>query len=249
MSDPVFITEVFSSIQGEGFLAGRRQIFIRLADCNLDCRYCDTDYSRQDTCRVEMRPGSATFNHLPQPLSPQELVGLIIRWNESLPGAHHSISITGGEPLMHAEALTLLLPGLRSILPIHLETNGTMPDALKRVIPYLNYISMDMKLPSTSGCDQHLWGLHQSFLESSIGHAVSIKVVIAENTGLDEIYRVCDIINQSGPSIPLFLQPVTLSTGDPGITPARILLLQEAASSVLGDVRVIPQMHRMLGAL
>ncbi|HNS26376.1 MAG TPA: 7-carboxy-7-deazaguanine synthase QueE, partial [Methanobacteriaceae archaeon] len=33
------INEVFSSIQGEGKLVGRRQVFIRFSGCNLDCNY------------------------------------------------------------------------------------------------------------------------------------------------------------------------------------------------------------------
>jgi len=57
MNDPVYISEIFSSIQGEGYLAGRRQIFIRLAECNLECSYCDTDHARADTCRIETSPG------------------------------------------------------------------------------------------------------------------------------------------------------------------------------------------------
>ena len=40
------IVEIFSSIQGEGLLVGRRQIFVRFAGCNLDCNYCDTEDSK-----------------------------------------------------------------------------------------------------------------------------------------------------------------------------------------------------------
>lgn len=47
MKAPIF--EVFSSIQGEGKLIGRRQIFIRFAGCNLDCVYCDTPESKKAT--------------------------------------------------------------------------------------------------------------------------------------------------------------------------------------------------------
>jgi organic radical activating enzyme len=249
MSDPAFVKEIFSSIQGEGALAGRRQIFIRLVDCNLDCCYCDTDHSKQETGRLEDAPGSASFSRFQQPLLLERVLEIVSRWCEELPGAHHSFSITGGEPLLHASTLENWLPELRRLLPIHLETNGTMHISLNQVIGHLDYISMDMKLPSTSGCTEHLWDLHHSFLQASVGHNVSVKVVICEETGFDEIKLVCDIISEVDCATPLFLQPLSQAGGGLGITPSRILRLQEVASSVLPDVRVIPQMHLMLGAL
>jgi 7-carboxy-7-deazaguanine synthase len=40
----LFINEIFYSIQGEGFRAGTANIFIRLANCNLECKFCDTEF-------------------------------------------------------------------------------------------------------------------------------------------------------------------------------------------------------------
>ena len=40
------VNEIFYSIQGEGFNAGKAAIFIRLAGCNLRCPFCDTDFSK-----------------------------------------------------------------------------------------------------------------------------------------------------------------------------------------------------------
>ena len=51
------IIEVFSSIQGEGLLIGRRQIFVRFAGCNLNCNYCDTPESRKSTAGTEYNCG------------------------------------------------------------------------------------------------------------------------------------------------------------------------------------------------
>src|SRR6185369_7954090 len=103
MNDAVYISEIFSSIQGEGYLAGRRQIFVRLVECNLVCRYCDTAHSKTDTCNVETKPGSAIFSHLLQPITLQALLDILKDWLTALPGAHHSVSITGGEPLLSAD--------------------------------------------------------------------------------------------------------------------------------------------------
>ena len=230
-------------------LAGRRQIFVRLMGCNLDCRYCDTDFEKSDIGRLESRPGSGRFINLPQPLSLHKLSSLFNDWRLQLPGAHHSVSITGGEPLLHADALVEWFPEIRKILPIHLETNGIMHSALRQVKQYVDYISMDIKLPSTAGCTEQLWDLHALFLREASGSNVSVKVVVGELTPVSEIGQVCDLISSVDATTPLFLQPLSMPDGSIGITAGKILHLQELASSRLSDVRVIPQMHKLLGAL
>jgi len=249
MSDQVFISEIFSSIQGEGMLAGRRQIFVRLMECNLDCRYCDTDFEKSDIGRLESKPGSGIFIDIPQPLPLHRFSAIFDDWRSQLPGAHHSVSFTGGEPLLYADALEKWFPEIRKSLPIHLETNGTMHLALRRVKQHVDYISMDMKLPSTAGCAEQLWDLHALFLREAHGSNVSVKAVVSELTPDSEIGQMCDVISSVDASTPLFLQPLSLPDGSIGITAARILRLQELASSRLSDVRVIPQMHKLLGAL
>ena len=121
---------------------------------------------RGETCRIESGPGSTEFRDLPQPLPLSGILRIVKKWCDGLPGAHHSISVTGGEPLLYADGLSRWLPELRLLLPIHLETNGTMHIALEKVLKHLDYVSMDMKLPSTSGCTEHLWELHREFLQA-----------------------------------------------------------------------------------
>jgi 7-carboxy-7-deazaguanine synthase len=249
MSDPVYISEIFSSIQGEGMLAGRRQIFVRLMECNLDCSYCDTDFKKSDSGRLESKPGSGLFIDLPQPVPLHRLSAIFDDWKLQLPGAHHSVSFTGGEPLLYADTLAEWFPEIRKNLLIHLETNGTMHLALRRVKQHVDYISMDMKLPSTAGCAVSLWDLHALFLREAQGSNVSVKAVVGELTSAGEIGQLCDVISSVNVSTPLFLQPLSLLDGSIGITAAHILRLQELASSRLPDVRVIPQMHKLLGAL
>ncbi|HQB38817.1 MAG TPA: 7-carboxy-7-deazaguanine synthase QueE, partial [Deltaproteobacteria bacterium] len=61
MANPLYINEIFSSIQGEGLLAGRRQIFVRLTGCNLYCSYCDTPVEPSAFCNIETSPGSTRY--------------------------------------------------------------------------------------------------------------------------------------------------------------------------------------------
>lgn len=249
MSRPLFIREIFSSIQGEGMLAGRRQIFVRLTGCNLDCNYCDTDFEKSDTCKLESKPGTGWFIDIPQPVSLQQMTAIIADWQTQLPGAHHSISFTGGEPLLEADALAEWFPEIRKLIPVHLETNGTLNAALRSVLDQVDYISMDMKLPSTSGVVGELWGAHRQFLELARAALVSVKIVIGDSTDEDEISRVCEIIAGIAPETPLFLQPLSLPDGALGISVPHIFKLQELAASRIRDVRVILQMHKLLGVL
>jgi organic radical activating enzyme len=108
---------------------------------------------------------------------------------------------------------------------------------------------MDMKLPSTSGCTEHLWDLHRNFLRLSTGRNASVKIVVSNDSSCDEIHQVCDIISDVERTTPLFLQPLSTADGRPDIKVPHLLRLQEAASARLPDVRVIPQMHRMMGVL
>jgi 7-carboxy-7-deazaguanine synthase len=40
------VAEIFRSLQGEGIHQGKPCLFIRLAGCNLHCRWCDTSYAQ-----------------------------------------------------------------------------------------------------------------------------------------------------------------------------------------------------------
>ncbi|MCK5782821.1 MAG: 7-carboxy-7-deazaguanine synthase QueE, partial [Desulfobacterales bacterium] len=90
------LVEIFSSIQGEGTLVGCRQVFLRFSGCNLNCHYCDTNFQKTATCQVEKNPGSGKQESVENPLGFTRVKSLITAWTSELPGAHHSISITGG---------------------------------------------------------------------------------------------------------------------------------------------------------
>jgi organic radical activating enzyme len=241
------VLEVFSSIQGEGLLIGCRQIFVRLALCNLTCDYCDTPCEPTDACRIEDAPGSGNFRSVPNPLALETLYNILHPWNSQIPGLHHSISLTGGEPLMQGESLREWLPELREILPIHLETNGTLPAALEPLLPWLDWVSMDIKLPSQSGCATP-WQLHCNFLALAREKSCQVKVVIGEETPAREVAAASRMVHEVAPDVPLILQPVTRE-GRVGMTPRTLLDLHTAAIRFHPHVRVIPQTHRFIGLL
>ena len=242
------LVDLFSSIQGKGPYVGRRQAFLRFHGCNLDCDYCDTVQPASPAfCRVEEVPGSGLFDNPPNPISLSSVMEILGGWLTRYPGVHHSLSLTGGEPLLHRDILVRWLPNLMTLFPLYLETNGTLPEALVAVIDCIRYISMDIKLPSASGCPP-LWKTHRQFLEVAVRREVFVKVVVGPDTSPEEIESASLLIRDARPSIPLILQPVTRN----GVSaaPASLLLrYQEQAARILDDVRVIPQTHVFLNIL
>lgn len=229
-------------------LVGLRQVFLRLWGCNIACDYCDTRHQQvPDHCLLESTPGRRDFVQSPNPLPARQILDLLERWERGWPGVHHSLSLTGGEPLLHAEFLRSLLPQV-TCLPVYLETNGLLPDALELVIDHLSMIGMDIKLPSATGCEIP-WDAHRYFLKIGSEKELFVKIVVSDATEEWELSRACDIVAQVDRTIPVILQPVTSASGSVAVSPLKLLEFQELSARVLPGVRVIPQTHRFMGQL
>lgn len=240
------LVEIFSSIQGEGLLAGYRQIFIRFPGCNIACAFCDTPVEPPPFCRIETEPGSGQFGNHPQPVALAQILDLIHRWCRQLPDAHHSLSITGGEPMLHADLLAHWLPELNILLPIHLETNGTMPEYLPRLIEHLDHVSMDIKLPTATAAPA-FWNEHRRFLDVAQERDVSVKAIVGELTTDEDLITAAGLVAEVDDEIPFIIQPVTDRDGRVAVPALRLLRFQSLACRRLADVRVLPQLHRFLG--
>jgi len=247
-AETVGLVEVFSSIQGEGLFVGCRQVFVRLAGCNISCQYCDTQesFAVPALARIETEPGRRRFVGAPNPLLITDLVGYVA---ELCQAPHHSISVTGGEPLLYPQVIKALAP-LRNKtgVKLYLETNGTLPLALQSVINVVDIVSMDFKLPSIMGGKEY-WQEHAAFLRIATTRTAFVKIVISGETTQAEIDQAIELIATIDARTPLILQPVTAVHGVRSVDPAKALLWQEQALRHLQDVRVIPQTHKIMGQL
>lgn len=241
------LIEMFSSLQGEGPLVGRRQIFLRLAGCNLACNYCDTPFTPTASCNVETSPGSETFTLWDNPIDAQQVVDCVQGWLADLPQAHHSFSVTGGEPLLHSDALIQWLPKLSQLLPIQLETNGTLTESLHSVLPWLRWVVMDFKLESQTG-EPTPWNDHRQFLQLASQVNCCVKIVVGAETPMDELQRAADIVADVARHVPVILQPRTID-GRCSVAGAQLIAWQGVLSRTGLDVRVIPQTHCYLAVL
>lgn len=240
------LVEIFSSIQGEGPLVGFRQVFIRFSGCNLNCLYCDTDFKASAVCKVETIPGSGQMDSWDNPVSLERTVELIEHFKSQYPGLHHSISLTGGEPLASIDLLASWLPRLKTVLPLHLETNGTLHHELARVVADIDLISMDFKLESVCGATTP-WDEHREFLRTAGDKLLCAKLVVADSSTVAEVKSAARIMRDCSSSAPLILQPVT-ATGQT-VGAQHLFKLQEAAAKIFPSVRIIPQTHRWLNLL
>ncbi|MFA5098133.1 MAG: 7-carboxy-7-deazaguanine synthase QueE [Candidatus Margulisiibacteriota bacterium] len=220
------ISSIFQSIQGEGLYVGERQIFIRFIGCNLSCEYCDT---------VEKNDN---------PFTPDDVVKEVDKILTN-PKLFHSVSITGGEPLLQVDFLKELLPKLK--LKKYLETNGTLPDHLSEIVDLVDIVAMDIKLPSATGCASY-FKEHEKFLETALFKNVFVKAVVTKDTLPKEIDEMCALIERVESSVPLVLQPATPQRGAKfNPAPEQLLSFQAIAKKRLEKVLVIPQTHRLTG--
>lgn len=242
-----FIGEIFSSIQGEGLYVGVKQIFVRFMHCSLNCVYCDTPYSRlkDGFCSVETEAGTKKFTLVPNPLSIPRLNKFIKMLDKKSPG-HHSISVTGGEPLEQVDFLKDWLETVKRNFKIYLETNGTLPQALKKILEDVDIIAMDIKLPSSIRGPVN-WKDVMEFLKLSYTKEVFVKVVITSRTDRYEVLKAALLVKKISQKIPFILQPAT-PYGSFMDSPGFNLMnkLHAECSKILKDVRIIPQVHKLL---
>ena len=217
------IAEIFESVQGEGIYFGEKQLFIRFFGCNLNCQYCDTKLKYF----LEYEP--------------QELFRELTRYQDN----YHSISFTGGEPLLQKDFLKEVLKftahrGYKN----YLETNGTLYQELKEVIDHVDIIAMDVKLPSSTATGD-FWKAHRDFLDIASKKEVFLKSVVCASTTADDLEQACKLIKAVNHSVILVLQPDSrLKEGE--ITEK----LQEFRALVEKNkitACIIPQMHNIIG--
>ena len=239
------VIEIFSSVQGEGKYIGCRQIFVRLADCNLRCAYCDTNFSRAEFCKIETAAGSMIFRDEKNPLDAAQVVEIIKNFSGEVPT--QAVSFTGGEPLLHWQFVRDVACAVKNFgVKIFLETNGTLPNEFEKILGAVDIVSMDIKLP---GVGKNLFALHEKFLRLAHEKDLYVKIVVADSTTAEEFFSAVELVANVDPKILLILQPVTPIKNVSAPSAEKILTFQAAALKKIKDVRVIPQTHKFINLL
>lgn len=211
---------------------GQPHLFVRFWNCNLACAYCDTDYK------------GPYLDYSLQELW-QETSALI-----QSEGPFHAVSLTGGEPLLWRDFLKEFLPLLKEAgQTTYLETNGTFPGSLRQLLPWTDIVAMDIKPPSATQ-DRPVWESHEQFLRVAhdAGKDLFVKIVVTGATEDQELERAFQLVHSVDSRIPVVLQPVTpWGLVKEGPSADQMDCWQASARKHCADVRVIPQVHRILG--
>ena len=222
------ILEIFQSIQGEGKYAGAPQVFVRFFECHMHCAWCDTPHSIGDTTR--------NFKEMSLAQVSAEVKNL---W-----GNCHSVSLTGGEPLLQKDFIREFLPWLKeNKMPAYLETSGVLYQELSEVIKDVDIVAMDFKLPSSTKC-RDFWKEHAQFLKIARERDVFIKAVISSDTQKEDIQKSIELIAANDPNLLFILQPNYFELKN-GVV-KKCLAFQEECLKYLKHVRVMPQMHKIM---
>jgi 7-carboxy-7-deazaguanine synthase len=100
------VSEIFYSIQGEGMLMGTPSVFIRVSGCNLRCWWCDTPYS--------------SWAAEGKDLALEEILARVARFRA------HYVVVTGGEPMIAPEIVSLSTALRQMGMHVTIETAGTV---------------------------------------------------------------------------------------------------------------------------
>jgi len=239
------LSEIFASYQGEGARVGEKHLFVRFAGCNLRCTYCDTPVSlvRVPACEVSY-PSGATAS-LSNPVSIAELAAVVARCLAEDP-AIARIAITGGEPMLQQRFIVAWLTEAPPTVGCLLETAATLIHGLDELLPRIDTVSADIKLPSNSG-EGPQWERHREFLSRCREVDVYVKMPVSDDTLDDEVRRAARLAHETVPDAPFYLQPITDPDGGAWhVHSSRLLAFTAAAAREVRDVRVLPQMHKLL---
>ena len=126
------VNEIFHSIQGESTFAGEPCVFVRLTACDLRCSWCDTPYAFHEGRKMSIDDVLAEVDRYDCPL----------------------VEVTGGEPLLQAEAIPLMSRLLDRGKTVLLETGGhrsiaDVPAGVHRIV--------DVKCPGSLEADRMDW--------------------------------------------------------------------------------------------
>ena len=234
----VRLFEIFTSVEGEGILYGTKTMFVRLAGCPFTCFYCDTldalpmdsgnEYAIEDACNLI---------------------------EKNLEKNTYKVNFTGGEPLVQTEGVIEMAKYVKSKnIPTYLESSCYDSEKFSQVLPFIDFIKIEFKTPEAKFVDEnHYSKLIENALEClrisvDSKKITYIKIVVSEKTKpedfqelLDKIFNIISKKDLAG----FIIQP-TYGIAEPSLE--KLLTFYDLVFPFYNEVRVVPQLHKFIGA-
>jgi len=172
------VFEIYASIQGESTYVGRPCAFVRLAACDLRCVWCDTPYAFTGGRKMTTDDVVVAV----------EALGVRL------------VEITGGEPLLQADAVPLMSRFLELGYTVLLETGGHIPldDVPDEVVAIV-----DVKCPASGESER----MHWPNLDQLSPHD-EVKFVIQDRADFEYACDVVDRHNLAARTAAVLFSPV-----------------------------------------
>lgn len=234
----VRIFEVFTSVEGEGILCGAKTLFVRLAGCPFACFYCDTP---------EALPADSGTRY-----SLEDATALI---DDRLQKNTFKVNFTGGDPLMQHEAVAEMARHVQSLgVATYLESSCFDHRRFAHILPHLDYAKIEFKTPDSEfvGLDLSDAAHHSAMkcLHEAVraGATTYVKVVVSKRTPPQYVGALASEVFGSVPvgSVSGFVIQPTYGTEEPSLD--RLMTMYDTVYPIYDGVRIIPQMHKIIGA-
>ncbi|MDH3203064.1 MAG: 7-carboxy-7-deazaguanine synthase QueE [Nitrosopumilus sp.] len=234
----VRLFEIFTSVEGEGILYGTKTLFVRLAGCPFTCFYCDTKESLPLDSGTEYTIEEAN-----------QLI------DSKLKNQTYKVNFTGGDPLIQHKAVALLAKHIQNKkIPTYLESSCFDIDRFNHVLPFIDIVKIEFKTKDSDFVDskhyEKLINHTMKCLESSVKtrKITYIKIVVSSKTQPNEFG---ELINQifntiSKEDIDGFIIQPTYGISEPSLD--LLLNLYDIVFPHYIDVKVVPQLHKFIGA-
>jgi 7-carboxy-7-deazaguanine synthase len=234
----VQLSEIFTSIEGEGILFGTKTMFIRLAGCHLNCRWCDTAYA------LPLNSG------LSYDIS--EVKDLIM---ERMQPNTYKVNFTGGEPLLQYRAVRELTKFVKEKgVRTYIESSCFDSSRFEKVLPYVDFCKIEFKMKDSDVIDPaHYYDLIENEKEClnlaiDTRKVTYIKIVVTRSSSLQEFKELVQSQLKNVKAVDLAGFIIQPSHGVDHPTVERLLDFYDAVYPLYPDVRIIPQLHKELGA-
>ncbi len=235
----VRISEIFTSIEGEGIFVGTKTMFVRLAGCHLKCRWCDTGYALPIDSGKEY--------------SLQEAKELI---ESQIQPFTYKVNFTGGEPLLQYQAIIPLADFVKNKkgLKTYIESSCFDSFRFSKILEYFDICKIELKTADSGVIEQSGYQdlLLNEFrcleLAKEYNKITYLKVVVTNSTEIgifeDLINNVFARINAS--DISGFVIQPSYGMDEPKL--AKLLNFYDLVFPFYPEVRIIPQLHKQVGA-